>query len=317
MEPFINLIPRDGYLFPLSTSRAYYQKILFSPTAIFHDGSGLRKYVAYYGNGTYNFVAFSNDGLTWDTETQVTGVVAGYHCEAKLVGTTVHLMYWNTAVSIYSAAAIRHATINVSVNASVAVTDAPLSGNYISGVSGGGNLRAGTYGCYMLFYNAAPTNNPADPYSYQWCMIHDATDGAQESALFATSTDGYNFSAWNGMTEVIPRGIYPEWDAWIGNIEVFQYDGKWYAYYAGGVGTIHGADTNFGDGLGFATSDDGITWVKEPTNPIISKTFSDKTAKRLYCPNIVKQDDGWMLYYTAKSTAGAYRVSTALVKKLS
>jgi predicted GH43/DUF377 family glycosyl hydrolase len=169
----------------------------------------------------------------------------------------------------------------------------------------------------MLFYNAAPTNNPASPYSYQWCMIHDATDGALESALFATSTDGYNFSAWNGMTEVIQRGTYPEWDAWIGNVEVFQYENKWYAYYAGGIGTIHGSDTNFGDGLGFATSDDGITWVKELTNPIIKKTFSDKTAKRLYCPNIVKQDDGWMLYYTAKSTAGAYRVSTALIKKLS
>ena len=314
----ISLIPDQGYLFPLSTTRAYYEKVLYSPTPIFRDGANLRKYVAYYGNGTYNFACYSDDGAHWDNETQLTGVVAGYHCEAIRVNSTIHLFYWDTGVSIYSSAAIRHCTINITTNCSIATTDAPLSGNYISGVSGGGNLRAGTYGCDKAFYNASPTNNPLNPYSYQWCIIHNGTDGSQEGELFATSPDGYNFSAWNGNTEVIARGTQSplEWDAWIGNCYVWIEGSKWYMYYAGGNGTSNGADSNFANGIGYATSNDGINWTKYENNPIFFKTYSYKSALRLYCPCVVKQDDGWILYYTAKSQTGQYRVSTAIINKL-
>jgi len=316
--PEISLIPNPGYLFPLSTTRAYYEKILYSPTAIFRDGTNLRKYVAYYGNGTYNFVSYSDNGTSWNNETQVTGVLAGYHCEAILIGTTIHLFYWYTGITIYSPAAIRHCTINITTNCSIAISDAPLSGNYISGVSGGGNLRAGTYGCDKAFYNASPTNNPLNPYSYQWCIIHNGTDGSQEGELFATSSDGYNFSAWNGNTEVIARGTQSplQWDAWIGNCYVWTENSKWYMYYAGGIGTSNGADSNFANGIGYATSDDGITWTKYENNPIFFRTFSYKSALRLYCPCVVKQDDGWVLYYTSKSSDGKYRVCTAIIDRL-
>jgi len=311
----ITIIPENGYLFPLTTTRAYYGHVLYSSTAMFHDGVSLRKYVAVYGNGTNNFVAYSDNGYTWNNEAQVTGVNNGYHSGVELVGTTLHLFYWDITVSIYSPAAIRHATIDTTVNCHIATTDAPLSGNFITGVSTDG-LRYGTYGMDDIFYNASPTDNPANPYTYRWCAIHQGTDGSNEGILFATSSDGYNFSAWNGLNEVISRGTYPTWDAWIGNIETWMIGSKWYALYSGGVGTGHGADSNFADGLGLATSNDGITWTKDTNNPIMFKTMSYKTAKRLYCPCIVKEDDGFRLYYTAKSQAGAYRISKAIINYL-
>lgn len=315
--PIVSLIPDQGFLFPISTTRAYWEKILYSSTAIFNDGTNLRNYVAYYGNGTWNFVCYSNDGANWDTETQLTGVTQGYHCEVILIGTTIHLFYWDTTHTIYSPAAVRHATFNIAANCSVAVTDLPLSGNYITGIFADG-LRYGTYGVDRAFYNVSPTNNPLNPYSYAWCIIHDGTDGTNEGELFATSSDGYNFSSWNGSTEVIARGtkVPLQWDAWLGNAYVWKEGSAWYMYYAGGVGTGNGADSNFADGIGFATSTDGITWVKYANNPIFFKTFSYKSAKRLYCPCVVKQDDGWILYYTAKSQAGTYRVSTAIINRL-
>ena len=315
--PITNLIPDQGHLFPISTTRAYWEKILYSSTPAFNDGATLRKYVAYYGNGTWNFACYSDDGANWDTETQLTGVVQGYNCEAILIGTTIHLFYWDIAHTIYSPAAVKHATFNIVANCSVAVTDIALSGNYITGVFADG-LRYGTYGVDKAFYNASPTNDPLNPYSYAWCIIHNGTDGTNEGELFATSPDGLNFSSWNGSTEVIPRGtkVPLQWDAWLGNMYVWKEGAAWYAFYAGGIGTGNGADSNFADGIGFATSTDGITWVKDANNPIFFKTFSFKTAKRLYCPCVVKQDDGWILYYTAKSLSGLYTVCTAVMNRL-
>lgn len=316
-NPFKNPIPENGSVFPLSTSRAYYQALLYSPTPIFKVSStGItRKYVAYYGNGTNNFVAYSDNGYTWDTETIVTGVLPGYHSEVVLVGNVIHLFYWDTAASIYSPASVRHATIDATTNCSIATADAPLTGNYITGVYANG-LRYGTYGIYQAFYNASPTNDILNPYSYRWCIMHNGTDGNNEGILFATSTDGYNFSAWNSNNEVISRGT-AQWDSWIGTPTVWKIGNDWFMYYAGGKGTTLGSDSNFADGLGFATSTDGITWTKNVNNPILFKTYSFKTAKRLYCPRILKEDSGWRLYVTMKSQAGEYKVGKIIINKLS
>lgn len=312
--PLVTLFPREGYILPLSTTRAYYEKVLYSDPAIFNNGSSLFKLVAFYGNGTNNFVAYSNDGITWTNETQITGVVNGYHCEAILVGTDIHLFYWNTGTTIYSPASTRHAIIDSTTNCSIAISDAALSGNYITGVFADG-LRYGTYGVDRAFYNASPTNNIANPYSYQWCIIHNGTDGSNEGILFATSSDGYNFTKWNNNVEVIPRGAAGSWDSWIGSAYIWKEGSDWYAYYAGGIGTSAGSDSNFADGIGLATSGDGINWVKSPKNPEIFKTYSSKTAKRLYCPCVVQQGADWIMYYTAKDRAGNYRVCTALVHR--
>ena len=310
----VSLYPKDGYLFPLSTTRAYYEKVLYSSTPIFNDGTDLRKCVAYYGNGTYNFASYSDDGLTWNNETQVTGVLAGYHCEAILVGTIIHLFYWNTANTIYSPTAVRHCTIDITNNCNIATTDNPLSGNYITGIFADG-LRYGTYGVDKAFYNDAPTNNPSNPYSYAWCIIHNGTDGSNEGVLFATSSDGYNFTKWNNNVEVIPKGITGTWDMWIGSVFVWKENDAWYMYYGGGVGTSNGADSNFADGIGFATSGNGITWTKSAKNPEIFKTYSYKSAKRLYCPCVVQQDNDWVLYYTAKGRDNTYKVCNALIHR--
>jgi len=311
-----NLIPENAKVLPVSVARAYYTKVLYSPIAIFNDGIGLRKYVAFYGDGTATSVSYSDDGYTWNNEATLVGITAGgYHCEVVLVGTVVYFYYWDANVTIYSPTAIRVAQIDTTVNCSIASADSSLSGNYITGVPG--NLRNGTYGPSCIFYNAFPTNNPSNPYTYQWCMIHNGTDGNNEGLLFATSSDGFVFSAWNSLTEVIPHGAYPEWDAWVGAASVWvDSTGLWHAFYSGGIGTSNGSDSNFADGIGYASSVDGITWVKNVTNPTIFKTFSVRSAKRCYCPCIVKEDNGWRMYYTSKSQANSYVTTKAILNIL-
>jgi len=309
--------PEDGRVLPVAAppaARAYYTDVLYSATPAFFDGSSLRQYIAMYGGvGSAQTVAFSDDGETWDTEALVTGLTGlGYHGKLVLIGTTLHLFYWDsTPASLYTSGAIRHATFDITTDCVNPLTDNPLSGTYLHG-GAVLDLRRGSYGPAKVFYNSAPTNNPADPYSYTWCMIHLGTEGANEGILFATSTDGLNFSAWNGLTEVVPRGVAPAWDQFIGATAVWiDSRGLYHMFYSGGIGTIAGEDTNYGGGLGYATSIDGITWTKHDRNPILRKTEAFKSWKRCYNPCVVQDASSFWLYYTAKGKDSAYVTSRA------
>jgi hypothetical protein len=137
-------------------------------------------------------------------------------------------------------------------------------------------------------------------------MIHDGTTGNTEGLLFATSTDGYDFSAWNGVVEVIPRNL-TGWDVAVGGMTVYKdAAGMWRAYYSGGLTTGQGSDSNFGDGIGFASSLDGITWQKYPFNPILKKTDSLRGWKRTYLPCVMKDNTGTWLYFSMKSSTSVY-----------
>lgn len=416
--------PKNGKVLPVSQPRAYYPAVLYNATPLFFDGTALRKYVAYYGASAsaQGYAAFSDDGITWNNETLVTGVQGlAYHASVVVVSGIIHLFYWDTSVTIYSPGATRHATFNPAVSCVAATSDAALTGNYTTGVFADG-LRYGTYGPSQIFYNSAPTSNPANPYSYRWCMIHDGTTGTYEGILFATSPDGINFSAFNGTTEVIPRGetlpqkgtlisqtfnyndtspkklftipynnriisckieitgafndatatlqvgtlatpnkymdvsvnvpsvidVYESlpYDVLAANTDVYvtivpaaatagagviilEYapvlpmgwdshsigrmntiidaNGLWHAYYSGGLGTgVGGADMNFGDGIGYATSQDGITWTKYRNNPILFKTESKKGWLRTYTPWVIQDASGYKMYVSFKNSAGTY-----------
>jgi predicted GH43/DUF377 family glycosyl hydrolase len=76
-------------------------------------------------------------------------------------------------------------------------------------------------------------------------------------------------------------------------------------FYGGGNGSNHGSDTNFGDGIGYATSSDGITWNKDP-NPVLYKTALPKATKRCYTPSVIQDYDGYWMYFTGKDSANVY-----------
>jgi len=305
--------PEDGYVLPVTQDRAYYCQVLYSPTPKYFDGSALRKYIAYYGGtGSNEAVAFSDDGVNWDNEAAVVGLQGnGYHCALVEVGSFIYHYYWDTTVSIYGPNAMRVARFAYATDCVNALNDTPCAGTYIHG-GAVMDLRRGTYGPAAVFYNPAPTSNPLDPYTYPWCMIHNGSDGNNEGILFATSADGVTWAPWNGLNEVIPRGVAPAWDQWIGSFGYWIDDaGLWHCFYSGGLGTLAGEDTNFGGGIGYATSLDGITWIKHDRSPILRKSEAFKTWKRCYNPCVVRDANGYNLYYSAKNQASDYRTVRA------
>jgi len=72
------------HVLPLSADRAYYIRVLRSSGG-FHDGTGMRNFIAYFGDGAGMSCAFSDDGITWDNEKKVSGIAEnGYHVVCAL-----------------------------------------------------------------------------------------------------------------------------------------------------------------------------------------------------------------------------------------
>jgi hypothetical protein len=69
----------------------------------------------------------------------------------------------------------------------------------------------------------------------------------------------------------------------------------------------------FAGGIGYATSRDGINWIKWVRNPIMVKTEMLKTFKRCYCPWVIRDGVGLKMYYSCKSQAGVYATAVALL----
>ena len=278
--------------FPLAPDNgAYYAKVLYNKTPIFSPDGGTTKYtyIGYYAKRSgspKSSCAFSNDGKTWTNRRDVTGpgaVNTGYHFEPILVGTQILLWYWNGVTMGYVPTDMHFATASVD-NCQTFLTDAPCQNGLAPWIfGGGGSQNGGTYGPNQAFYNPAPTNIPSDPWSYRYTMYVNTTDGSKEFVMLITSSDGITWDLSAGP--ILPLGAGGAWDdndctyifTWLNAF------GEWHAFYSGGQSTPE-------EGLGYATSDDGINWTKHPSNPIFKfGVAGGNWTSRCYTPCILKK----------------------------
>ena len=301
------------------------QGIVFSPgkayyPTVIHNGAN---YLMLYDKpASY---AISDDGIAWTSGGAVTGLTNPTHMvmlyDANGFGGGDHnykIWYFDSMATIPNGAnSIRYAE---STNGISWTNDqAVFGGNMI--VSGGDNVPSPsrTWGPGTVLYNpdAANTGNPMD---YSYVMYYDGYNGNTDDsewdnteALFlAYSADGIS---WNGYTTnpVLKGGLLGEWDnGGVGYPTVMKIEDTYIMWYGGGAGT--------NEGIGFATSPDGITWTKDSDNPMFH--VSDVTdpagyrASRTYTPRVI--DDGsnvLKMYYSAKNDSGVYAVGLATMSK--
>lgn len=123
-----------------------------------------------------------------------------------------------------------------------------------------------SYGPSAVLYNAGgyTTLNTADPMGNKYVLYYDActqsatSEGTIECTALAVSADGVYWSRY-GSEPVFKASGSSAWDsgyayAW----SVLKIGGAYYMYYSGGTSASN-------QGIGYATSSDGITWVKQPT----------------------------------------------------
>jgi len=295
---------RYPHVLPLTAGRAYYVRVLRSPDA-FHDGTRARNFIAYYGDGAGMSCAFSDDGLSWDTEKKVSGIATnGYHVVCALeTANRLCILYWNPDVpnQPYAMAGLRTAISNPSVDPAAFTGDTPCAGDLVT--EGSGQVwNRGHYGPSFLWYNPLPTSGDGKPFTWRYAMYFIASTGGNDSLGLACSDDAVEWKL-IGSGPILSGLIDPQpWEGANGYVSAAHVerlpDGRWWMLYSGGsAGNA---------GIGYAWSWDRVHWRKAEINPVFKKG-SGPFLERCYTPSLVRDADGSLLLYRAGKDATGYR----------
>lgn len=137
-------------------------------------------------------------------------------------------------------------------------------------------------------------------------MYYDATSGGYEQIALGYSADGIAWTLY-GTGPVVPKGAVGTWDSSYVAIGSTVIKGNfWTLWYSGGVSASN-------EGVGCATSVDGLEWVKCHNNPLMSK--ADGVAwrnSRTYTPKIIRDGSVYKMWFTGRDTAtGNYAIGYA------
>ncbi len=297
-----------------SGGRAYY------PTIVYDETAGLYRMWS-TGTGYRIQYATSPDGVNWTTVAgpgAVTGLTNAHHAVVKQFdpfngGMIYRIWYWDYGANLYSINAIRYAESQDGITWSNDQAITQVGNSVISGVHPDWNR--GSYGPGSVLYNPAGSativnpNSPANVWANRFVMYYDGTTGGDEDIGLAVSNDGINWQGYNGgVSPVLDSDLPSVWPdsahSYVSSPTVARNaDGSFEMWYSGGE------NYSMDDGIGYATSSDGINWTVDTSSPFFH--FSDGAgwrANRTYTP-VVNDDMMWM---SGKSSSGTYSVGLAL-----
>ena len=264
---------------PSSSDKAYYPCVLYDRYQFSSHGASYY-YKMWYadGDGQFEAVTYSDDGINWSAPVQTMGILArGYHAKIVYIpggysapgGPYYYkIWYWDSSVHDvpYTIDGIRTADSTDGVTwANDTVITQNAGAQLVTGVWPDWNR--GTYGPVSVIYNSAAPNTGTNPFNYTFAMYYDGTTGGVESIGLGYSADGNTNWRIYGTAPVLDHGTAGNWDsdyATAGTV-IHGFDGIWRMWYSGS-----GPSGGGNQGIGYATSADGINWTKDPGNPIFS-----------------------------------------------
>ncbi|OFW57342.1 MAG: hypothetical protein A2Y75_06150 [Candidatus Solincola sediminis] len=272
--------------------RAYYPCVLYDANQFSgHGGSYYYKMWAGGAAGShFESVTYSNDGINWTAAVEMQGIMTtGYHSKIVYVpggygaGPYYYKMwYWNGNMS-YSINDLRTADsadgVNW-VNDQILTQDATYP--IVTGVWPDWNR--GSYGPVGALYNPSATNTGSNPFNYTFTLYYDGTTGGVEVIGLGYSADGNHWTRY-GNDPVLGLGALGSWDSdYVTNGTVIPaIDGVWRMWYSGS-----GPSGGGNEGIGYATSSDGINWTKYAGNPIMDKNDGVPWRDvRTYTPSVI------------------------------
>jgi predicted GH43/DUF377 family glycosyl hydrolase len=283
-----------------SPGKAYY------PSVIEENG----KYTMWSENATGEQMATSSDGVNWTTKGQVSGLQNPAHAVVEDTGGTYRIWYWDQS-QLYSIGAIRTATSTDGLTWS---NDQPLTqvGSTVVTGNAGTDWNAGSYGPEDILYNPNGSSSIVEPvdktsvWMNKYVMYYDGTTGSAEDMGLAVSNDGIHWEGYDGgAAPVLDSGASGAWDSgYVGYGTVIEVSpDEFDLYYSGGQ------DFVLNQGIGFATSTDGIDWVKSTSNPVFFiKDGVAWRAYRTYTPMVI----GDQMWFTGVNVEnGTYSIGYA------
>lgn len=283
----------------ITAEKAYY------PSVLKIDSNDYRMWYQSNSTPTNTTVAHavSSDGLSW---TMLTNAVSGLipnnagHPHVEFADGKFRIWYWN-AVTPYGNTAMHYAE---STDGITWTNDSAITGNLAS-TTPSSQWNNGIYGAADVIINETPTNTGTNPFDYKYAMYYDATSGGYEQIALGYSADGIAWTLY-GSGPILPKGPSGSWDSGYVAIGSTVIKGNtWTMWYSGGV-------TSSNEGIGCATSADGLTWTKCPNNPIMSK--NDGVAwrnNRTYTPAVIRDGGIEKMWFTGRSATGNYAIGYA------
>jgi hypothetical protein len=239
-------------------SKAYYPSIL-------KEGITYRMWS---DNASGVQMAISTDGINWTTVGQASGLFNPRHTVVEKIGNEYRMWYdEGSDAHLYSIEAIRTATSSDGLTWNDDQPITQVGSSVITGIYPDWNR--GSYGPGDVIYNPSGSDNLDDTnvWNNKYVMYYMGTTGVNhESIGLAVSNDGINWQGYNNGAEPVLAGTDsdPDWDyRSVGYPTVIDAGGIWHMWFCGGPNTNHG--------IGYAWSNDGITWVKDADNPIFHK----------------------------------------------
>jgi predicted GH43/DUF377 family glycosyl hydrolase len=132
-----------------------------------------------------------------------------------------------------------------------------------------------------------------DTVFHMWYSAVGKSDQGSYSIGHATSVDGINWEK-DTNNPVLNIGTGGEWDdSQLYAPSVIYNGNEFHMYYTG-----HSEEGYFGDLIGHATSPDGISWTKDPNNPVLSPGDDGNWDFDQACyPQVVYTDNTFHMWY--------------------
>jgi hypothetical protein len=283
--------------------KAYY------PTIIEEGGV----YKMWYASQMDIRMTSSSDGINWTAPAVCTGLTNPNHPLVKKIGDTYRIWYWDTSAQPvpYTINSIRTAT---SADGENWQNNQPITQVGTTVVTGKpGDWNGGSYGPGYVIYNPSGSGTITEPVNEETVWVNKfvfyymATTGQSESVGLAVSNDGVNWQGYNGGIAPVLEGTWNEsdWDrTYVGYPTVMkENDDVYHMWYCGG---FWNGDSGVGHGIGYAFSQDGINWTRDPANPIFHMNDGvDWRDIRTYTP-VVIDNQMWFSGKNANTYAIGY-----------
>jgi uncharacterized repeat protein (TIGR01451 family) len=311
---------------PTTDADGLYPSILHDPSANPFGGHGEASHFKMWHNMDLQY-RISDDGISWTKvgdmlDGTITGLPAGrvshplveYYAEGftgRNDGTNpsastmyYRIWFWHTGY-LYTVMSTHYAE---SPDGKAWYNLQPLQNGAVPIVTGTWpDWNRGSYGPCDVLYDPDASNSGTD---WTFRLYYDGTTGGDEAIGLGFSADGVTWTGYDpdndGDADEVMNGTYVagDWDYnYASRATVWREGpGDYRMWYSAGPGEMR-------QGIGYATSPDGLTWTRDANNPIFHKTDTGYPGypwrqNWSYTPMVLQAGNLWMMWYSGEGGEG-------------